>query len=237
MKIKIGLIIIMISIILFVIYYIGNIEGYSNYSNYNNYHNYNEIDRIKLSKGKYGYCIAGDVQCISGNLIEIDDNYNGGTTYKRKCDNFAPVECRNNFQYKYNKDDLDWNTPTARNISFPFSDKYKGFTTPYSYIPVEISGNYIQFYDSSGNLIDSMNKCDMLESQYLSDQCYDALNPEEKTKTNSKKCIANYGTSVGDSLCCGQKGVLQKYASNYVCPKSTPTCSDFVCGKSYGTCK
>ena len=231
---KICSIIIIISIVLFGILYIRINEGYMNYSDYNN------IDRIKTLDGEYGYCIAGNVQCNSGNLIQENDNYRGGKTYKSECDNFSPVECRNNFQYK-GMNNSNWKTPTSRDISFPFSDQYKGFTVPYSYIPVEISGNYIQFYDSSGNIIDSMNKCDMLETEYHADQCREALKSKPTTKTECtekpKKCIANYGTGIGDSLCCGQKGVLQKYASDYVCPKSTPTCSDFVCGKSYGTCK
>jgi hypothetical protein len=235
MKIKLYLIIIIVCIVLFGLLYIRRNEGFINYSEYN------KIDRIKTLDGEYGYCIAGNVQCISGNLIEEKDNYHGGKTYKSECDNFGPVECQNNFQYKYGIDDLDWETPTAREISFPFSDQYKGFTVPYSYIPVEISGNYIQFYDSNGNVIDSMNKCDMLETKKLTDECYDALKPKSESKgepspCKPKKCIANHGTKVGDSLCCGQKGVLQKYATKYVCSKSAPTCSNFVCGESYGTC-
>jgi hypothetical protein len=92
----------------------------------------------------------------------------------------------------------------------------------------------------------------MLETKHLTDQCNDALKPKSESKFGSKsdscddpckpnpckakKCIANHGTKVGDPLCCGQKGVLQKYATNYVCSKSAPTCSNFVCGESYGTC-
>lgn len=235
MKINIYLIIIIVCIVLFALLYTRK-EGFMNYSDYN------YIDRIKTLDGEYAYCIAGNVQCISGNLITENDTYTGGKTYRSECDDSdsTQVICNNNFQYKYDIDDLDWKTPTARQISFPFSDQYKGFTIPYSYIPVDISGDYIEFYDSNGNVIDSMNKCDMLETKYLTDKCYDALKPtpkeEPKTTKKEQKCIANYDTDIGEKLCCGQKGVLQKYASEYVCPKSKPTCSGFVCGDSYGTC-
>jgi len=230
MKINIYLIIIIVCIVLIGLLYTRN-EGFMNYSEYN------YIDRIKTLDGEYAYCIAGSVQCNSGNLIKENDDYTGGKTYSSECSDSTQASCKNNFQHDYSIEYLDWKTPTARQISFPFSDQYKGFTVPYSYVPVDISGNYIEFYDSNGKLIDSMHKCEMLQTKYLTDQCYDVLNPKQKTTTTtSQKCIANYDTNIGDKLCCGQKGVLQKYASKYVCPISKPTCSGFVCGESYGTC-
>jgi len=48
------------------------------------------------------------------------------------------------------------------------------------------------------------------------------------------KCIADFGTSVGDSLCCGQKGVLQN--TKYVCPNTLKKCNNFKCGSAFGTC-
>jgi len=236
MKLKLYSIILLVCVVLgSCLYFSFNKEGFKA-----DYSDYNTIDRVKDSNGNYEYCIAGKVTCNSGDLIEIKDKYLGGITYDASCSDNSDADCSGNFMDNLSSDALQkWKTPTARGISFPFLSN--GFTIPYSYIPVDISGNYIEFYDSSGDLIDSMNKCDMLETEYLSDQCYAALKPKEEPtktdKTTNKKCIADYGTEIGDSLCCGQKGVLQKYASDYVCPKSTPTCSDFVCGDSYGTCK
>ena len=131
----------------------------------------------------------------------------------------------------------DWKTPT-REIDFPFSDLYKGFTVPYSYVPVEINGKYMNFYDASRNLLDNVNKCDMLLTDSLTDECKASLNPALKPKTESsgKKCVADYGSKKGDPLCCGQTGVLQKWSSEYVCPSSAPTCSGYSCGDKYGTC-
>ena len=49
------------------------------------------------------------------------------------------------------------------------------------------------------------------------------------------KCIADFGTEKGESLCCGQTGVLQ--STKYVCPNTLPYCSDFKCGSKFGTCR
>jgi len=48
------------------------------------------------------------------------------------------------------------------------------------------------------------------------------------------KCIADFGTSVGDPLCCGQEGVLQD--TKYVCPNTLQKCSNFKCGSAFGSC-
>lgn len=48
------------------------------------------------------------------------------------------------------------------------------------------------------------------------------------------KCIADFGTSIGDPLCCGQSGVLQD--TRYVCPNTLQKCSNFKCGSAFGTC-
>jgi hypothetical protein len=48
------------------------------------------------------------------------------------------------------------------------------------------------------------------------------------------KCIADFGTNVGDDLCCGQTGVLQN--TKYVCPANKPKCGSFKCGSQFGQC-
>jgi GTP:adenosylcobinamide-phosphate guanylyltransferase len=58
---------------------------------------------------------------------------------------------------------------------------------------------------------------------------------DEKCKTQLKiDCIADFGTGIGDDLCCGQTGVLQN--PNYVCPKEKPKCQSFKCGSKFGQC-
>lgn len=58
---------------------------------------------------------------------------------------------------------------------------------------------------------------------------------DEKCKSQLKiDCIADFGTGIGDDLCCGQTGVLQN--PNYVCPKEKPKCQSFKCGSKFGQC-
>ena len=49
----------------------------------------------------------------------------------------------------------------------------------------------------------------------------------------SIKCIADYGTNIGETLSGGQ-GVLQD--TRYVCPNTLQKCSNFKCGSAFGTC-
>jgi hypothetical protein len=60
---------------------------------------------------------------------------------------------------------------------------------------------------------------------------------ENRNNNNSDsiKCIADFGTKIGDNLCCGQTGVLQD--TKYTCPNTLPYCSDFKCGSKFGTCR
>lgn len=252
MKFKLYSIIIIVCLVLLTILFLINKEGFKS-----DYSDYTKIDRIKNSSNRYSYCIGGDIKCPDGSLNNLNDDYNGGITYDYLCKtNGQPVQAEcSSFAYNMKSDDLlNWETYTSREISFPFSQKYKGFTTDYTYIPVDISGDYINYYDSCGNIIDNMHKCDMLLTQSQTDDCKyqiqkakddaakalaDAAKAAQDAALNQSppaKCIANYGTNAGDSLCCGQKGVLQYSALDYVCPATTPTCSNYKCGESFGTC-
>jgi len=49
------------------------------------------------------------------------------------------------------------------------------------------------------------------------------------------QCIADYGTKIGDNLCCGQKGTLQD--TKRVCPSEVPTCQGYSKeDNTYGYC-
>jgi hypothetical protein len=52
--------------------------------------------------------------------------------------------------------------------------------------------------------------------------------------TMNIKCVADFGTEIGDELCCGQEGELE--STKYVCPNTMPTCSNYKCGSHFGTC-
>jgi hypothetical protein len=48
------------------------------------------------------------------------------------------------------------------------------------------------------------------------------------------KCIADFGTEIGQLTCCGQNSTLK--STKYVCPMNLPTCNNFKCGSEFGTC-
>ena len=58
--------------------------------------------------------------------------------------------------------------------------------------------------------------------------------PAPSCPADGIKCIADFGTNIGDPLCCGQEGVLQD--TRYVCPNTLKKCSNFKCGSAFGTC-
>ena len=124
------------------------------------YSDYNNIDRIKVYD-KYGYCIGGNVTCETGIPIK-GGIYTNGVTYKSTCDDGSIIKCNNfvssNFDICGNS--YLWKTPN--NTPILFSQIYKGFTEPTSYIPAVINNNIINFYDINNNIIDTINKCSIL---------------------------------------------------------------------------
>ena len=49
------------------------------------------------------------------------------------------------------------------------------------------------------------------------------------------QCIADYGTNIGDNLCCGQDGILQD--TKHICPSEVPTCQGYSKDDNqYGYC-
>ena len=81
-------------------------------------------------------------------------------------------------------------------------------------------------YDTSGN---SLLKNILSQLQGLTtkiDKC--------DVKTEDIKCIADFGTNIGDDLCCGQSGVLTN--TKFVCPANYSKCDNMKCGSKYGTC-
>ncbi len=98
----------------------------------------------------------------------------------------------------------------------------------------DISSNY-ELYNENGTLKKGIHDntdygrwFDSLNLQYKN------LYDKYKEDTKPIKCIADFGTNVGEDLCCGQDGVLQN--TKYVCPDTMPTCSKFECGSKFGTC-
>jgi hypothetical protein len=88
---------------------------------------------------------------------------------------------------------------------------------------IDISNN---FYDTSGN---SLLKNILSQLQGLTtkiDKC--------DVKPEDIDCIADFGTNIGDDLCCNQPGILTD--TKYVCPANYPKCGKMECGTKYGIC-
>ena len=151
---------------------------------------FSEIDRIQTPDQKYGYCIGGSVSCTTGAPILIG-NYNGGNTYKSSCDDGSNMVCNNTLSTNF---DVDLNENgnhvwrTAHNSGIEFSTIYKGFTSSISYIPAILNGDNIVFYDSNNTILDTINKCSILN---VADQqsCYKTTG---SLPNKSKNLITTY---------------------------------------------
>jgi hypothetical protein len=100
------------------------------------------------------------------------------------------------------------------------------------------SNNNSYVYDSSRNLTYDNNipgwLIDLLKGSDYSSTPSNITGSNSSGSNNTIKCIANFGTNIGDPLCCGQKGDLKN--TKFVCPKEKPSCSGYVCGTKFGTC-
>jgi len=160
--------------------------------------NFNSIDRIKTPDQKFAYCIGGSVSCTSG-APTIIGNYNGGNTYQSSCDDGSNMICNNtlstNFDVNLNENgDYVWRT--QHNSEIDFSTIYKGFTTSVSYIPAIINGNNLIFYDSNNNVLDTIDKCSILN---LDDKqlCYQSSGT---LPNKSKNLITTYYDQSSNNL-------------------------------------
>lgn len=98
----------------------------------------------------------------------------------------------------------------------------------------DLSANY-ELYKSDNEIVvgkhDSTEYEKVLKS--LNDK-YHQLDSLKPTTCEQMKCVADFGTKIGDELCCGQEGTLKN--TRYVCPSEFPTCGDFKCGSNFGSC-
>jgi hypothetical protein len=91
----------------------------------------------------------------------------------------------------------------------------------------DISDNLFSDYDASQNFYNS--------SGNMIPQILSKLNDLtlKIDRTNNLKCVANFGTNIGDPLSNGI-GVLSD--TNYICPQELPNCAGMLCDQKYGVC-
>ena len=242
----------------------GYRETMTDYVNFSDYNTIDRINISDVSSNlTYAYCLGGTVKCKSdtGKLIDISNtDYNSGKTYKSTCDTGDYAICSGNLFSSV----VSYNLPSyvlPEGTQFPLSEVNIGFTAPYSYVPVELdSSNNFNIYNSTKTLMEKIHKCNLLSYDKQSN-CYakfftnnemntqtlssmtsssniDTSNIADSTKCGSYDkipCLADYGTNIGENLCCGQTGVLQN--TKYICPITRPKCSNFKCGTQFGNCE
>lgn len=141
------------------------------------------------------------------------------------------------------------------------SSVFVGFSQPYTYKRVDISNDdvsnnpYLILYDmDTGTDVSYISTACYLFNQGDLNHCNcnladgadcdgttDDSTGDDSTEDDDKcegvtedYCVADFGAQVGDKLCCGQTGVVQK--DDRVCPYSKPVCSGFKCGSKWGVC-
>lgn len=161
-------------------------EGFkSDYSDYIN------IDRIKVDDN-YAYCLGGTPRCETGAPVK-GGIYNGGTTYRSNCDDGSNMICNNFISNLDISNEYIWKTPN--NTPIMFSNIYKGFTKPTSYIPAIINNNMMNFYDSKNNIIDTLDKCSILGIN--TNNCKKALNIPFKNADASNNSVNAFNDKTG----------------------------------------
>jgi hypothetical protein len=120
-------------------------------------------------------------------------------------------------------------------------------------VKFNLQADTIGFTFQGNDLLSSANDLDYSTCYFynsnadcqIKGKCPDALpksetesGDESESKSQSESstitCNAHYGDKIGDSLCCGQTGVVQN--DSRVCPYEYPTCSGYKCGEKWGTC-
>jgi hypothetical protein len=123
---------------------------------------------------------------------------------------------------------------------------FSGFTQNFESVPLRIdaSGDLIM-YQGNEEYVKTL-KCYLFDSSVNCDKqfvdAYDGADNTEAPVDEKKceepiniKCLANFGTKIGEPLCCGQTGVLQN--TDHVCPQEMPHCAGYKCGSQWGVCK
>ncbi len=237
------------------------------------------IDRVNVetitgNSGEYMYCPGGIITCPTGNLIDKNDTSYFGTTYDFHCQDACGnktdehVTCSNKLRNMGNNLTLgsgcdetsaDYTTTNINGIESltdTSGNEYNGlngFTSPYTHIPMTISGEYVLFYQDNSDAYNKIKRCFLSENMNCCDTNNTSAQPSTTTEQptsddisgaqptttdtnmdNTLKCVADNGANVGDPLCCGQEGVVQN--TNHNCPAEYPKCMGYVCGQTWGQC-
>ena len=156
--------------------------------------------------------LHGGTQSISGDLSQFTTIYNNKLP-------FETTDKDGNSNYGVSAEQLNFNAPKD---TFTFKGLYS--------LSAENDANYSTcfFYNTYGEC-EVIGKCPSILPGGKTEE-----EKECKKTDGAITCNADYGAKVGDSLCCGQTGVVQN--DSRICPHEYPTCSGYKCGEKWGTC-
>ena len=213
--------------------------------------------------GEKLYCVGGNLSCVDGYAPhQIDTDTYNHPVYQ--CKNEESIDnskgrCRNSVftgfnqpsvlsLYSYDADGVANrdNSYNLQNFSYDGTtavgeeSKYNGFTNPFDNLPLEFNGENNEYLIINKDTSVKYSSCLLYhDSVKCGLGAQDALSsvPEHQPgdDLNKLSCNANYGSKVGEPLCCEQTGVVQNNSRK--CPHELPVCSGFVCGKQWGKCQ
>ena len=136
-----------------------------------------------------------------------NDDWNAVSLYEFEDDTRCGL--KKNASYTYKQFEFEDGLSKTSNL--------QGFSTPFTSPPMEISDSYVYIYETDV----SYSPCFLFEDPQTNCQsdCKDDSSDKDDDEeddddcpsgTSTEKCVADFGTQVGEELCCGQTGVLQK---------------------------
>ena len=215
--------------------------------------------------GEKLYCIGGNLSCIDGYVPHEKgtDTYNH-PVYECKNEDDDTVDnskgrCRNSVftgsnqpsyinLYSYDADGLAIRDVSYNLQKFSYDgttavdeeSKYNGFTNPFEFLPLEFSGENNEYLIMNKDTSVKYSSCLLYHDSVscgfgAQDSLASPPDHQPGDDLNELSCVADYGSKVGESLCCGQTGVVQKDSRK--CPYELPVCSGYVCGQKWGRCQ
>lgn len=185
---------------------------------------------IKFLSVKEGMCASS---CSTCNTINVKSLLDGTGDCGKEC-----IDC------------TELNTPSY--LMDLYNNLYPSTvpaTVPATVPVPDPKDNDTRFNDKIKNFLDdplfifkSLYKCSFKNNKWSKDISGDSLclvdmsnNFYKYSEPSPIKCIANYGTEIGEPANCKSKTIVK--STKYVCPSTMPTCENFKCGTSFGVCK
>jgi hypothetical protein len=141
-----------------------------------------------------------------------------------------------------------WNSPvTMEQDNSAFYPTYNSNNTGTNNVTNNVTNTTETNTDTETNIDTETNTAESITSSITSTTSSITSTTSSITSTTSSKklpptdckakipCVADFGSNIGDTLCCGQPGVLLN--TNNICPATKPKCGNFDCKTQLGYCQ